>query len=475
MTKAQMSTTLSHKLGQRTILTPQLAQSLKLLAMSSMELEGYIEDCLERNPLLEIAADIQVQDLAAERNDSDAQDARIDEKEWQHEGDERWESVYQAPGGREMLVDSDQQCHDELSLGESLHEQINCQPMQESERNIAHALIDSLDDDGYFRSAPSELATSFNTSATQVIDVLEQIVQELEPAGIGSRDLTECLLLQLAGDDQASKIARRLLLHFSEDLLDDDISLARKAGCMLEDLQQARQRMRRLDAFPGHGLRGEPNIFVRPEIIFRRLNSGDIEVEVPQSGWRGVRISKQWQGHQWEGKDGVFMKAAAQEAKWLMHALDQRSDTLMRVGVFLAQHQRAFLEHGILGLKPLTLQDVAEQVQLHESTISRVTNEKYAHTPLGLINMRCFFSSGVAVRGGGMISVHRVQQRVKTLIQSEPADKPISDQAIADRLMAEGVKVARRTVGKYREQLGLPSSSQRKRAALLARTTQVRR
>jgi len=221
-------------------------------------------------------------------------------------------------------------------------------------------------------------------------------------------------------------------------------------------------------------LRGEPNIYVRPEIIFRRLESGEIEVEVPKSGWRGVRMSEQWEGHKWSGKDQEFMASAAQEAKWLMYALDQRSETLMKVGVCLAQCQKAFLEHGILGLKPLTLQDVAEQVDLHESTISRVTNGKYAHTPLGLIEMRRFFSSGLPMRGGGMISVHRVQQRVKTLIQSEPSGKPISDQAVADRLIAEGIEIARRTVAKYREQLGLPSSSQRKRAAL-ARTSQVRR
>lgn len=472
MAGAPIGVNLSQKLGQRLALTPQLTQSLKVLAMSSMELETYLEDCLESNPLLEIDPNIQVQDLAAEKNDAAASETRTDEQEWQND-DGRWESSYTASSS-EGLLDSDQQWHEELNLGESLHEQINCQPMQEQERKIAHALIDSLDDDGYFRSDPSELAKEVGVTAVQVIDVLEQVVQELEPAGIGSRDLTECLMLQLAGDDQAAKIARRLLLHFSEDLLEDDAILARKADCSHDDLLQARQRMRRLDPFPGHGLRGEPNIYVRPEIIFRHLNSGEIEVEVPKSGWRGVRMSEQWTGHQWGAKDQEFMTAAAQEAKWLMYALDQRSETLMKVGICLAQCQKAFLEHGILGLKPLTLQDVAEQVNLHESTISRVTNGKYAHTPLGLIEMRRFFSSGLPMRGGGMISVHRVQQRVKTLIQSEPTGKPISDQAVADRLIAEGIEIARRTVAKYREQLGLPSSSQRKRASL-ARTSQVRR
>jgi len=147
-----------------------------------------------------------------------------------------------------------------------------------------------------------------------------------------------------------------------------------------------------------------------------------------------------------------------------MHALDQRSETLLKVALCLAQRQRAFLEFGVLGLKPLTLQDVAEDVGLHESTISRVTNGKYADTPIGLIELRRFFSAGLPTRGGGTISVYRVQQRVKALIDSEPAGRPISDQAIADRLQAEGIEIARRTVAKYREQLGLLPSSQRRRA-----------
>jgi len=188
-------------------------------------------------------------------------------------------------------------------------------------------------------------------------------------------------------------------------------------------------------------------------------------VDIPGTGWQGISLNERWKKQQWQGKDKEFMSQAMKEAKWLLHALDQRSETLMKVALCLAQRQRAFLEYGVLGLKPLTLQDVAEDVGLHESTISRVTNGKYADTPIGLIELRRFFSAGLPTRGGGMISVYRVQQRVKALIDSEPAVRPISDQAIADRLQAEGIEIARRTVAKYREQLGLPPSSQRRRAA----------
>jgi len=463
---------LSQKLGQRLALTPQLTQSLKVLAMSSMELEAYIEECLESNPLLEVDPNIQQRDLAAEKNQTDGSSQERD-SEWKQEGDERWDNLY-ASSRRDGGDELEQQWGDEQSLGDSLHEQINQQPMQDLERELAHALIDSLDDDGYFRSDPQELANDMHVSAAQVVQTLEQIVQELEPAGIGARDLSECLLLQLVGVDDATRIARRLLLHCTEYLTEDDATLAEKAGCSVEDVSLARQRMARLDPFPGHGLREEPNIYVRPEIIFRQLSNGDIEVEIPQSGWRGVRMSEQWKEHTWQGADREFMNHANQEAKWLMYALEQRSETLKKVGLYLAECQRNFLCHGILGLKPLTLQDVAEQVGLHESTISRVTHSKYAQTPLGLIELRRFFSSGLPTRGGGMISVYRVQQRMKSLIQSEPAGKPISDQAIADRLTSEGIEIARRTVAKYREQLGLPSSSQRRRAAS-ARKLKVRR
>jgi len=463
---------LSQKLGQRLALTPQLTQSLKVLAMSSMELEAYIEECLESNPLLEVDPNIQQRDLAAEKNQPEPA-AQESDAEWKQDGDERWESMY-ANSRRDGFDNDEQQWGDEQSLGESLHEQVNQQPMQDLEREIAHALIDSLDDDGYFRSNPQELAKDMHVTESQVVDCLEQIVQELEPAGMGARDLSECLLLQLVGVDDGTRIARRLLLHFSEHLTEDDEVLAEKAECSVDEIVMARQRMARLDPFPGHGLREEPNVYVRPEIIFRQLNNGDIEVEIPQSGWRGVRMSEQWNDHVWHGADRDFMSHASQEAKWLMYALEQRSETLKKVGLYLAKCQRQFLCHGILGLKPLTLQDVAEQVGLHESTISRVTNSKYAQTPLGLIELRRFFSSGLPTRGGGMISVYRVRQRMKSLIQSEPVGKPISDQAIADRLTSEGIEIARRTVAKYREQLGLPSSSQRRRAAQ-ARKLKVRR
>ncbi len=458
MAGLHVQTKLAQKLSQRLTLTPQLTQSLKILAMNSLELDTYLEECLESNPLLEQEQEAEISTLETAESSSEGVDSK---EEWHEQGDDRWEAMYTS-SSRGALPDHDIQIEEELSLSASLHEQIDREPMSDQERTIAHVLIDSLEDDGYFRSDSHEIATASDSSAEAVIMVLEAVIQELEPAGIGARDLIECLLLQLNDNDAASKLVRRMLLHFSDALFEPDDVLIGLLGCSFDELDQARARMRRLDPFPGHGLHGDNNIYVRPEIIFRRSNR-DIEVEVPGSVHRSLRISNQWDGHQWAGSDSDFMDNAMQEARWLLDALDQRSETLMKVGLCLAKRQHAFLEHGALGLKPLTLQDVAEEVGVHESTISRVTNGKYAETPLGLIEMRRFFSAGLPTRGGGTISVYRVQQRVKALIESEPIGNPVSDQAIADRLKAEGIEIARRTVAKYREQAGLPTSSQRRR------------
>jgi len=467
---ASVGQNLSQKQAQRLALTPQLTQSLKVLAMNSQELELYIEESLESNPLLELEAQKEAapsEDAATPAKDAD---------DWQeHDGGDRWDNMYQNNRAFDGGSEIEQQWQDEQSLSDALHEQINQQPMDDVEREIAHTIIDSLEDDGYFRASIEEVLTGLPTKKvkkSKVIEVLECVVQELEPAGIGARDLTECLLLQIPDDDSSAMLVRQMLLYHA-DIITDDMALMDVMQCDIETLDTARTLLRRLDPFPGHGLRGQENIYVQPEIIFRTVNK-KIEVEVPKSGWRGLKVSGQWAGQKWQGKDREFMDAASQEAKWLLQALDQRSDTLMKVGLCLAGRQKLFLEHGVLGIKPLTLQDVAEEVGLHESTISRVTNGKYAQTPLGLIELRRFFSAGLPTRGGGMISVHRVQQRVKTLIESEPLGRPISDQAISERLQMEGIEIARRTVAKYREQLGLPPSSQRRRAAK-ARLSQKRR
>ncbi len=457
-----METRLSHKLGQRIALTPQLTQSLKVLSMNCIELEQYLEALIESNPLLEVV-DPQSSDTASELEsvvDEGERDRYTDQDEPAY-----WEHHY---GNSTAGIESDQEqlWAGDVCLSDSLHEQIDRQPMAKNERAVAHMLIDSLDDDGYFRTDPYQFAESLegdiSCDGALVEQVLRDVVQQLDPPGLGAATLVECLVLQLDPNCALDQQVMALLLHDIDSVTLADKKLAEKLNCDLETVLRMRERIRRLDPFPGHGLHGDSNFFVRPEIIFRRTHDHEIEVDIPDAGWRGIRVSGQWKDQVWTGADKTFMTQALKEAKWLTYALEQRSETLMRVAACLVRRQRAFLEYGVLGLKPLTLQDVAEEVGLHESTISRVTHGKYANTPIGVVELKRFFSAGLPTRGGHTISVHRVQHRVKTLIQSEPAGRPISDQMIADRLQAEGIQIARRTVAKYREQLGILPSSKRR-------------
>jgi len=458
---AAMQTSIQQKLGQQLTLTPQLTQSLRLLAMNNIELDTYLDQLLESNPLLEMEQESS-DDQPAEGESSQSQSDQAAEEQWREAGDDRWDSMYRQSGSV-AEDDREMQWRREQTLSESLHEQIDQQPMTPEEHALAHAIINSLDDDGYFRDDAAAFSAQFSTTPEQVHQLLERIIHRLEPAGIGARDPLECLLLQL-GNDKADLWAQRLLLQHADHLSEPDSTLAQVAGMEIEQVVAARARMKRLDPFPGHGLHGHNTVYIKPELIFRLTSSHDIEVEVPSGGSRTVTLNDQWQSHQFKGKEKTFMDAATTEAKWLLYALEQRKESLLKVGTVLARRQRAFLEHGMIGLKPLTLQNVADEVELHESTVSRVTSGKYAQTPIGLIEMRRFFSAGLPTRGGGSVSVYRVLQRIRALIESEPPKFPIADQAIADRLQAEGIEIARRTVAKYREQLGLLTSSQRKKA-----------
>lgn len=453
-----MRANLSTSIGQRLILTPKLAQSLKILAMNAIDLEGYIDECLNSNPMLE--NEEQTNDKSDDAFSVQRETSL--ENDWRETGDDRWEMMYSSGSG-ENYRSPENLLQAGKCLEKGLHEQLDCQPMPEDERLVAHAIVDSLDDDGYFRADIPDLMLSLGVSSSTIVHVLERTVQELEPRGIGARNLKECLLLQLDEETETEALARRLIQDYSEHLFENDQLLAEISCQTVGEIIRARTRMRRLDPFPGHCLDRDKTIYIQPEVIFHRQPDRSLRIEIPDYSWRSLRLNKTWQGHSWQqGADRDFMNKASREASWLLYALEQRRNTLYKVARFLAKHQRRFLEFGPIGLKPLTLQEVASEVGLHESTISRVTNGKYAQTPLGLIEMKKFFSTGLPVRGGGTIAVYKVKQRIKALITSEPAGRPIADQTVSEVLQAEGVQIARRTVAKYREQLGFAPTHQRK-------------
>ncbi len=453
MAKLRASAALRQKLSSKLVVAPKLAQSLKILAMDSLELEQYIDSVLQSNPLLERETSEDEAHPAAEGEDALP--------------DEDWERLYTA-----MRRDGDerreQNWQSEPSLSERLHRQLACEPMPEERKRIAAAIIDSLDDDGYFRADASELAQLCGCDERLLWDVLCHVVQQMEPAGIGARDVLECLELQLRDqciDPTLRELAERMLHLESDALCEDDETLARKLDCSSAEVAAARACLRRLDPSPGRIL-PQHDIYVRPELYFHLRPNHEIEVEVRRPTGLGIRLDPRWQGRKWKEQDASFIAHAEREAHWLLHALAQRSETLLKVGCFLARHQRAFLIHGPASIRPLTLSMVAEACGVHESTVSRITHGKYAQTPLGVIEMRHFFSAGLETRNGEMVAVSLVIRRIRKLIENEDPSKPLSDQALLDRLKQEGIHIARRTVTKYREQLGFPSTRQRRRKAV---------
>lgn len=453
---------MQQKLSSKLTIAPQMAQSLKILAMNSLELTSYLNQCLESNPLLERDSD------AEDQSAHDTIDKK-DEAAHAEGSDDGWDLVYAANRRDGSELDTEQQWHQkEMPLHDKLHQQLECEPMEQRTRHIAAAIVDSLDDDGYFRADPVDIATLYNSTLPEVWKILCNIVQQLEPAGVAARDLAECLLLQLhdaGGDSTVMDVAENLLLREDSTLLESDQTLAEQLDCSSAIIAKAREALRRLDPSPGLN-QANPSIYVYPELYFSLLRDGTIEVEVRRVNGTNIRLTEQWKNQKWSKADKVFISKADKEARWLMQVLSQRHDTITKVGLFLAEYQKDFLKYGVASIKPLTLSVVATACGVHESTVSRITNGKYAQTPLGLIELRHFFSAGVETRSGTMIATAQVLRRIKHMIEKESTVKPLSDQAICKQLGNEGITIARRTIAKYREQLGFPASSQRKKSAI---------
>ncbi len=453
----QLQQKLSHKLN----VGPQMLQSLNLLAMNSFDLQQSINEYLESNPLLEHCPE----------NPEPANESILGKEEdiiVHAEGaDDSWDMLHSKNNRNANDTDSEQQWHQvDLPLHDTLHQQLEREPMEAHTRAIATAIVDSLDDDGYFRADPMDIATLCESQISEVWQVLCNTVQHLEPAGIAARDVAECLLLQLKDlgcDSEVMAIAEQLLLGEDSTLYESNDFLAEKLHCPVAIIAKAREQLRHLDPSPGLN-QVSPDIYVYPELYFSLLRNGNIEVEVRRINGSNIRLTEQWKNQQWSGSEKDFINHAKKEAQWLLQALALRHETIAKVGLFLAEHQKEFLTYGVASIKPLTLAMVAEACGVHESTVSRITNGKYAQTPLGLIELRHFFSAGIETRSGDMIAVAQVQRRIKHMIEKEPANKTLSDQAICKQLAHEGITIARRTVAKYREQLGFASSAQRKKA-----------
>ena len=499
-----MKPSLVLKMGQQLTMTPQLQQAIRLLQLSTLDLQQEIQEALESNPMLErqeegedfdnsdpLADNLDQPNAQASQPSSSESEYQeptsnlesLEEGEWSERipselpVDTAWEDVYQTSASSLPSSDDDEwDFTSRTSSGESLQShllwQLNLVPMSDTDKLIGVTLIDGINDQGYLEESIEEIVASFDPELEIEADEVEAVLhrlQHFEPAGIGARDLRECLLLQLRqlpADTRWLEEAKLLVGNHLELLGNRDYSqLMRRMKLKEDELREVIALIQRLNPRPGSQIEASEPEYVVPDVIVRKHNDRWL-VELNQDAMPRLRVNPQYASfvrRADSSADNTFMRNQLQEARWFIKSLQSRNETLMKVATQIVEHQRGFLEYGDEAMKPLVLHDIAEAVGMHESTISRVTTQKFMHTPRGIYELKYFFSSHVSTAEGGECSSTAIRAIIKKLVAAENAKKPLSDSKIAGLLEAQGIQVARRTVAKYRESLGIAPSSERKR------------
>ncbi|MHB8254868.1 MAG: RNA polymerase factor sigma-54 [Acidiferrobacter sp.] len=479
-----MKQTLDLRIGQHLTITPQLQQAIRLLQLSSIELEQEIREILEKNPLLEEGDRSEGEETGATEPESTPEEDTVTVDDGPDTADEMAELDW--TDGYELLSSGPSQGDDDgdnnfearnsqpTSLAEHLLWQLQMTPFPDRDRLIAIAIIDAIDDDGYFLGAIDDIISTLpdiELGADEVETVLHQI-QNFDPVGVGARHLGECLDLQLRRLDPATpyRDAARLLTspaHLKLLGQHDFKEIKRLTHLGPEDLGHAIALLKSLNPRPGSLVSSTPNAYVVPEIIVKKRR-GSWRADLNIAAMPKLRINSHYERLIQRGRSTAqdrFLHDHLQEARWFLKSLQSRNDTLLKVARVIVNRQRAFFDHGPEAMKPLVLHDVAEEVAMHESTVSRVTTNKYMMTPRGIFELKYFFSSHVGTVDGGTCSATAIRSLIRKIIENEPCDRPISDSKIAEILEAQGINIARRTIAKYRESLSIPPSSQRKSLA----------
>jgi len=472
------------KVANNLSLTPQLQQAIRLLQLSSLELEQEIQIQLDSNPLLEKIEDNNsiesLNSVEANENKDLTSELNADHLPNDLPVDTEWDDIYThqstalaTPEYEER--EDNRQIH--LSLKEHILEQVNLLHFSRVDKLIAYCIVDSLDDKGFLDADLTDILIAVNqllrevdndedVEEDEVIVVLKHI-QRLEPIGVGSRSLAECLQIQLETikDKTPSLAEAKQLLNYYELLISNDLNkLLKQTGLSKEQLTNAIELLKTLKPYPGLEFDQQESEYQVPDVVVAKKDqhwnvqlNPDVMPKLQINSFYSNMIRRADQSD-----DNVYLRNQMLEAKNFIKSIDERHKTLLKVATCIVEHQRAFLEQGAEAMKPLVLRDVAEEVELHESTVSRVTTNKYMLTPRGLFELKYFFSSHVGTTSGGEASSTAIRAMIKKLVSNENPRKPLSDNAIAEMLKKEGIEVARRTVAKYRESLHIPSSSERK-------------
>lgn len=467
------------RLSQQLAMTPQLQQAIRLLQLSTLELQQELQQALESNPLLE-QIDTHEEIDTRERQDSETLDTAdaLEQKEMPEELplDASWDTIYTAgtPSGTSGDYIDDElpvyQGETTQTLQDYLMWQVELTPFSDTDRAIATSIVDAVDDTGYLTVPLEDILESMGDEEIDIdeVEAVLKRIQRFDPVGVAAKDLRDCLLIQLSQFDKTTpwlEEARLIISDHLDLLANHDFRTLMRVTRLKEDvLKEAVNLIQSLDPRPGQSIQtGEPE-YVIPDVLVRKHN-GHWTVELNSDSIPRLQINQHYASmcnNARNDGDSQFIRSNLQDAKWLIKSLESRNDTLLRVSRCIVEQQQAFFEQGEEYMKPMVLADIAQAVEMHESTISRVTTQKYLHSPRGIFELKYFFSSHVNTEGGGEASSTAIRALVKKLIAAENPAKPLSDSKLTSLLSEQGIMVARRTVAKYRESLSIPPSNQRK-------------
>jgi RNA polymerase sigma-54 factor len=465
------------RLVQKLILTPSLQQAIKLLPMSTLELAELLNQEMVENPLLEeTPTEDPAQDATPateteqpepEKKPDDKRDT-WDDQEYEYFFGEYLDDGYRPRQPTEVkeLPPIENTLSSKGSLADHLMWQLNLQPADDETRDIGAAIIGNVDEDGYLVASVNEIAALGPWDLSAVERALEH-VQTFDPPGVAARDPRECLLLQLKPlgleGSPVETIVRDHLHLLQNNRIPD---LAKALGCDIDEIKQHVEVIKHLDPKPGSRYSPADSQYVIPDVYIVKTEDG-YKAVLNEDGLPQLRISPVYRrlldkGSETSDETRAYVKDKFRAALWLLKSVDQRQKTILKVATSIINFQRAFLDHGIEHLRPLVLRDVASDIGMHESTVSRVVNNKYVHTPQGVYELKFFFHSGISSSYGESVSSVTIKQRIKKIIEAEDAKRPLSDSKIMSILQKEGLVLARRTIAKYREELKIPTSNQRK-------------
>lgn len=452
------------KLGQTLTMTPQLQQAIRLLQLPVLDLNAQIQDALEENIMLEMEDLPDVPQTSAETT-AEVETIKAEDS-WAERSAERIQDGGWNGEGRPFQEFADESGQ---TLREHLLWQVEMEHFTPRQAVIAEAIIDSINDDGYLEEDLDEIYAGLDASAGFSPDEVRQtlkLVQRLDPIGVGARTISECIILQLRQLDEATpglELAIELAGNHLDLIASQSLAeMRRDLRASEEELQDALALIKACNPKPGLAVSPAAAEYVIPDVFVRKIDNR-WQVEISPTGIPRLSVNQQYARLLRGSGDHAVLRSQLQEARWLIRSLEIRNETLLKVATCIVKRQTGFLEHGDEAMKPMVLRDVAEEIGMHESTISRVTTNKYMHTPRGVFEFKYFFSSHLSSADGQDQSSTSVRAKIRKLIGAENPSKPLSDSKIANILGEQGITVARRTVAKYREAMNIPSSSERRK------------